>query len=533
MLGPRYEDPTRAEAAGRKFVELWRGRAWVLTDTGSTAFGEPIYQFTHRTFLEYFAAMQLVRKYPTPTLLWKQLHGHLRKREWDMLAQLSIQLMNASHEGATDQLLNHLVRAAQQGTVTEAVNLLTFASQYLDILMPSPRVCRQVARACVDLFLEGNPAWRTMPKYEDFLSRMSTYIADNSEEWELDIEEIQEEDLMQPLLNVLSTSDDIAGYVQSEVTQYCRRRTARKADDDAGAALLLSLHLGMLKRISLNQHDAELTEDWREVYSEAELRSRLKKFAPGDFALALSGARLRLLTVAQLVEWHGLDPLFCRTHVYPYLYRGTSSTVPSIAESIIRRLIAVGPEDLGQLDRQEKEDIRVICEAFRARFSKGVKRVTGFDREWLAIDVNEESDLYRHIEGLSEGQHVDREAFDQEDQRGKSRRLLRGLHARQGTHPGTAVDPEVLFCGAALLCVFGELEQWNFAWQDRYALNVQLGCLQELQLILFSRSSPSFSSDARIILAESNLLETDRNILIRWVSRTLSFERVLEISWSE
>jgi predicted NACHT family NTPase len=32
---------------------------WVFSDHGTTASGEKLYAFTHRTFLEYFAAAQL------------------------------------------------------------------------------------------------------------------------------------------------------------------------------------------------------------------------------------------------------------------------------------------------------------------------------------------------------------------------------------------------------------------------------------------------------------------------------------------
>ena len=45
--------------AAREFVDFCRGRMWVFSDAGTTASGERLYAFTHRTFLEYFAAAQL------------------------------------------------------------------------------------------------------------------------------------------------------------------------------------------------------------------------------------------------------------------------------------------------------------------------------------------------------------------------------------------------------------------------------------------------------------------------------------------
>jgi hypothetical protein len=47
-----------AEGFSRQALEAWTGRRWILMLAGETD-SEPYYRFTHRTFLEYFAAMQL------------------------------------------------------------------------------------------------------------------------------------------------------------------------------------------------------------------------------------------------------------------------------------------------------------------------------------------------------------------------------------------------------------------------------------------------------------------------------------------
>ena len=65
LLDRLYENEYEAEEAAKDFIYFCKGRAWVLTDTGTTKKGENIYQFTHRTFLEYFTADWVVRKYET------------------------------------------------------------------------------------------------------------------------------------------------------------------------------------------------------------------------------------------------------------------------------------------------------------------------------------------------------------------------------------------------------------------------------------------------------------------------------------
>jgi predicted NACHT family NTPase len=76
-----YDDIDFARKVAREFIEFCRGRAWVFTDTGSTADGELLYQFTHRTFLEYFTAAQLVRIYPRPSELAPVLIPRIEKEE--------------------------------------------------------------------------------------------------------------------------------------------------------------------------------------------------------------------------------------------------------------------------------------------------------------------------------------------------------------------------------------------------------------------------------------------------------------------
>jgi hypothetical protein len=64
-----FEDVDEARAAAREFVEFCRTRMWVFNDAGTTAGGERLYAFTHRTFLEYFAAAYLARTSDSPETL--------------------------------------------------------------------------------------------------------------------------------------------------------------------------------------------------------------------------------------------------------------------------------------------------------------------------------------------------------------------------------------------------------------------------------------------------------------------------------
>jgi hypothetical protein len=149
----RFEDRDEAEQAAREFIEFCRGRAWVFTDTGTTKEGDGLYQFTHRTFLEYFTACYLVRIYHTSEGLVEVLLPKIARQEWDVVAQLAFQLQNKNIEGAGDELLIALIEEADKTEGGEVWNLLSFAARCLEFMVPSPRVTRQITTACIKCFI--------------------------------------------------------------------------------------------------------------------------------------------------------------------------------------------------------------------------------------------------------------------------------------------------------------------------------------------------------------------------------------------
>jgi predicted NACHT family NTPase len=147
----RYEDVDHAGQATAEFIEFCRGRAWVFTDTGTTKDGERLYQFTHRTFLEYFTAAHLVRTHATPELLGAALLPKIAAREWDVVAQLAFQLQNKNVEGAGDSLIASLLEnARRRNQESERPNMLSFAARALEFLVPSPALTREIVSACMN-----------------------------------------------------------------------------------------------------------------------------------------------------------------------------------------------------------------------------------------------------------------------------------------------------------------------------------------------------------------------------------------------
>lgn len=149
-----FEDAAEARRAARSLIEFCKGRAWVLSDYGATEDDQPLFRFTHRTFLEFFAAQHLVSGCDTPEQLLAELGPRLEVGEWDVVGQLAVQLAKRNRRGAADEFITRLLdrAASRQGAPRAA--LLNFALRLLSSLAPKPGTTRHIVTSSVEFALE-------------------------------------------------------------------------------------------------------------------------------------------------------------------------------------------------------------------------------------------------------------------------------------------------------------------------------------------------------------------------------------------
>jgi hypothetical protein len=148
LLEKRFDDEYEAENAATEFIDFCKGRAWVLTDIGSELYG-----FTHRTFLEYFAASQIVRLNPDPTKLFTYLEKRLKGGGWEVVAQLALQIINKTVEDGADDFLEVLLKKVE--TLDDArlkTVHLAFSTQALTYIVPRPPVLRSIVQSAITMF---------------------------------------------------------------------------------------------------------------------------------------------------------------------------------------------------------------------------------------------------------------------------------------------------------------------------------------------------------------------------------------------
>jgi len=123
------EDEARDGA--REFVEFCRGRAWVFNDVGTTPAGESLYTFTHRTFLEYFAACYLASIYDTPEQLAGALVRHVARGEWPVVAPLAVQIKDRSIDRGGERVLLRMFNERRKRSSVARTRVLSFVAECL------------------------------------------------------------------------------------------------------------------------------------------------------------------------------------------------------------------------------------------------------------------------------------------------------------------------------------------------------------------------------------------------------------------
>lgn len=151
-----FESLDDARGAAREFVEFSRGRMWVFSDHGTTASGEKLYAFTHRTFLEYFAAEQLAFDSDTPEKLAKTLLPHVARGEWEVVDELSVQIKNQTSTDGAKRVYRYILDERRKRSPEGNSNILQFLTRTLRSVDPSPRLTRLLATKVLQFLFSGN-----------------------------------------------------------------------------------------------------------------------------------------------------------------------------------------------------------------------------------------------------------------------------------------------------------------------------------------------------------------------------------------
>jgi hypothetical protein len=172
-----FETTEDATDAAKQFVHFCRGRAWVFSEAGTTSAGESLYTFTHRTFLEYFAASYLSSAYDSPEKLARKLLPRVARHEWDVVAELAIQIKDRSSERGAERAVTVMLAECSRYGYEKQYNVLSFVEKCFDgIEMPPPTI-RRLTRDIVNFCLPDqiDPGHQSESLFNDFMRQSLPY----------------------------------------------------------------------------------------------------------------------------------------------------------------------------------------------------------------------------------------------------------------------------------------------------------------------------------------------------------------------
>ena len=101
--------PAQAKYRAKQFLDFCAGRAWLLGVDGTHA-GERLFSFTHRTFMEYFAAEGMVRTNSDSSALADVIIQEYQKNPASVLPDLIVMAAEAGTRGRVRDLLEQIQR---------------------------------------------------------------------------------------------------------------------------------------------------------------------------------------------------------------------------------------------------------------------------------------------------------------------------------------------------------------------------------------------------------------------------------------
>jgi len=146
----RFEDEFEARAFARNLIGHCVGRGWVFADTGSTRSGELLFQFTHRTFLEYFAALYLVRRDRSPEKLLDSLWPLILGVERTVVTQLAFQIMSRPFDNAADDFLDMMLGRLHGLRDSDRARIILWAAEAASLSILSVATLRRLAEQSID-----------------------------------------------------------------------------------------------------------------------------------------------------------------------------------------------------------------------------------------------------------------------------------------------------------------------------------------------------------------------------------------------
>jgi len=317
--------PGEERTVADEFSRFVTGRAWLVDKVGRDSGNAVLYQFTHRTFLEYFAAEHYVRTMTSPIDLAEFVLGALGQDGPVVVAELAVQICARDRPGDVDTVLLWAVDVASRARLADRQAAVRFLVSLVgDVALARSTVSALVALSIDTLVAMGEMAlsiWR-WNGYPDQVSVSWFEFRSLGQASGLSVDEAGE--LLGEMVRSRTTSRAmLAETVRTAIERALHRRPR------AAAYLAAALHQVLGEGVGgpAIPWDGESVAFWRSVARHALLteQERVTQESAADPSLACQVclAAISVISVRQVTDWHGLAVLF-RLPLNPFCDSGTA-----------------------------------------------------------------------------------------------------------------------------------------------------------------------------------------------------------------
>jgi NACHT domain len=298
-----FEPLEEATDASQQFVEFCRGRAWVFTDAGTTATGERLYTFTHRTFLEYFTAAYLAISSDTPDQLARQLLPHIAKQEWDVVTELAIRKKDEISDRGGERTLIAILNDKRRRSPSSRGNILSFLARYASSVEVPGRVLRDIAATAVSFFLDNDVDGR------DYSGPLACALI-----WPGEKREIAREEIQRRGTELLASEDEVTHLLGLKLLVYIDAITPRIGEvGGARDREAISDYWSLVAKENSHIYSTEIANASKKSNSMLRLALALQIITVGDYLGERHGQAATLFYRIPLeifgVSWGGYLPM--------------------------------------------------------------------------------------------------------------------------------------------------------------------------------------------------------------------------------
>ena len=144
-------EPSEADGRSRAFLDFCADRAWLLTIKGSNDRGVRLFGFTHRTFMEYFAAEAIVRRADGVEEIAQEVIRAFDRDPSSVITDVIVQSADVKTYRGAEEVLNELLRVGREQRKLSD-KYLALCLRILNCSPVSGKVTRRLIKSVIDFW---------------------------------------------------------------------------------------------------------------------------------------------------------------------------------------------------------------------------------------------------------------------------------------------------------------------------------------------------------------------------------------------